>query len=62
MCIYCDRVVKTNLKEIDKTYIEDTICESDCMGIYRKFTYKFQKYIKYKKILNHGISAYYRIR
>lgn len=38
MCVYCDKIVNTNLKEINKPYIEDTICESDCMGIYRKFT------------------------
>ena len=38
MCTYCDKVVNTNLKEINKPYIEDIICESDCMGNYRKFT------------------------
>ena len=38
MCSYCNKVVNTNLKEINKSYIEGTICESDCMGFYRKFT------------------------
>ena len=32
MCSYCNKVVNTNLKEINKSYIEGTICESDCMG------------------------------
>lgn len=36
MCVYCDKVVKTDLKEINKPYIEDTICESDCMGSYHQ--------------------------
>ena len=38
MCIYCDKVVNTDLKEINESYIEDIICETDYMGIYRKFT------------------------
>lgn len=37
MCTCCDRVVNTNLKEINKPYIEDTICEADWLGSYRQF-------------------------
>lgn len=38
MCIYCNKIVNTDLKEINESYIEDIICETDYMGIYRKFT------------------------
>ena len=37
MCIYCDRVVNTNLKDINKPYIEDTIYKTDWLGQNRKF-------------------------
>lgn len=45
MCIYCNKIVNTDLKEINESYIEDIICETDYMGIYRKFT--ISKYDNY---------------
>lgn len=38
MCIHCNKIVNTDLKEINKSYIENIICETDYIGIYRKFT------------------------
>ena len=37
MCIHCNKIVNTDLKEINKSYIENIICETDYIGIYRKF-------------------------
>ncbi len=37
MCVYCDKIVNTNLKEINKQYIEDTIYEAYQLGTYRQF-------------------------
>lgn len=47
MCVYCDKVVNANLKEIKQPYIEDTICESDQFGTHRQFMISKYKNGKY---------------
>lgn len=38
MCVYCDKIVNIDFKEINKWYIENTIYESDyLLGDYRRF-------------------------